>query len=101
MRILSWNVNGLRSVMGKGFPSWLASSGGDIVGVQEVRAREDQLAPSLEAIQGDWHRAFFAAERPGYSGVGLLSRLRPDRVKITLGDPVFDREGRCQIARFG
>lgn len=100
MRVLSWNVGGLRSALGKGFGRWLARSGGHIVGLQEVRAHHAQLVPHNRAFRG-WHRAFAAAERPGYSGVGLLSRTAPDHVETSLGDPSFDSEGRFQLARFG
>ncbi|MDI3287574.1 exodeoxyribonuclease III [Polyangium sp. 15x6] len=101
MKIVSWNVNGLRSVLGKGFCTWLANVQADIVGIQEVRAQEAQLGPCLESIGGAWLRAFSAAERPGYSGVGLLSRLPADRISTSLKDEAFDAEGRVQIARYG
>ncbi|TKD08575.1 exodeoxyribonuclease III [Polyangium fumosum] len=101
MKIVSWNVNGLRSVLGKGFCTWLAEERADIVGIQEVRAQEAQLGPCLESIGGAWLRAFSSAERPGYSGVGLLSRLPADRVTTSMKDAAFDAEGRVQIARFG
>lgn len=100
MRILSWNVNGLRSAMEKGFRRWLGRSSGHVVGLQEVRASEDQLRPHVRSLRG-WHRAFVAAERPGYSGVGLLSRVPPESLVTSLGDPSFDAEGRFQLARFG
>ena len=101
MKIVSWNVNGLRSVVGKGFCEWLAKERADIVGIQEVRAQEAQLAPCLESIGGGWLRAFSSAERPGYSGVGLLSRLPAHRISTSMKDATFDAEGRVQIARFG
>jgi exodeoxyribonuclease-3 len=100
MRILSWNVNGLRSVLTKGFRPWLARSGAAIVGLQEVRARDEQLAEHTRALKG-WHRHLVAAERPGYSGVALLTRPAPDAVATTLGDSTYDAEGRFQLARFG
>lgn len=100
MRVVSWNVNGLRAAMDKGFAAWLSRARAAIVGLQEVRAREEQLAGALPAL-GRWHRAFSAAERPGYSGVALLSRRRPDAIVTTLGDRAFDVEGRFQLARFG
>lgn len=100
VRVLSWNVNGLRAIANKGFHRWLASSNATIVGVQEVRARPEQLPDELR--QPDrWHAHFVAAERPGYSGVGLFSQLGPDRVDVGLGDPRFDCEGRIMLARFG
>lgn len=100
MRIVSWNVNGLRSVIAKGFRRWLTRSRSDIVGLQEVRAREDQLVEHARVFKG-YHRHLVSAERPGYSGVAIVSRGAPDEVRGALGDPAFDVEGRFQLARFG
>ncbi|MGI9433087.1 MAG: endonuclease/exonuclease/phosphatase family protein, partial [Myxococcota bacterium] len=66
VRILSWNVNGLRACQRRGFGRWLARSDADVVGVQEVRARLDDLPPAL-AKPRHWHARFSAAERAGYS----------------------------------
>ena len=101
MKIISWNVNGLRSVIGKGFSGWLADSNADIVGLQEVRASVDQATQTLAGINAAWHRAFVAAEKPGYSGVGLLSKVPPDKLVTTMKQRDFDAEGRLQLARFG
>lgn len=100
MRIASWNVNGLRACANKGFCDWLESSGADIVGLQEVRARPEQLPPEVVARPG-WHVAIHAAERPGYSGVGLFCRRPPDALSASLGQKKFDIEGRAQLATFG
>jgi exodeoxyribonuclease-3 len=100
MRVVSWNVNGLRACDAKGFRRWLARSGADVVGVQEVRARNEDLAPRLAAPAG-WHTHFSPAERAGYSGVGLFARRAPDCVETALGRRSFDAEGRLQLARFG
>lgn len=100
MRVISWNVNGLRACAKKGFAGWLQRSGGAIVGVQEVRAKRDQLPEDVASPAG-WTTHFVDAERPGYSGVGLFTRREPDAVEPTVGEPRFDREGRVQIARFG
>ena len=100
MRIASWNVNGLRAAVRKGFADWLQSCSAEIVGVQEVRARAEQL-PAPVADPEDWHLELTEAERPGYSGVALFSRRPPDHLDRSLGHPRFDREGRVQIARFG
>ncbi len=100
MRILSWNVNGLRACEKKGFSRWLEGCGADIVALQEVRARPEQLPPALQHPAG-WHVHTVSAERPGYSGVALFSKMPPDRVVTTLGEERFDAEGRLQIASFG
>jgi exodeoxyribonuclease-3 len=100
MKILSWNVNGLRACARKGFLDWLKGCRGRIVAVQEVRAREEQLEEDLRRPPR-WRTHFVAAERPGYSGVGLFSRMKPDSVESSLGAKRFDVEGRLQMARFG
>lgn len=100
MRIVSWNVNGLRAAHGKGFSDWLATCGADIVAVQEVRATPDQLPLAVRQPPG-WHATFSPAQKPGYSGVGLFSRTPPDELRTTTGESRFDDEGRLQFARFG
>ena len=99
-RVISWNVNGLRACAKKGFTRWLGRSHAEIVGLQEVRAFEEQLPDAVRAPRG-WHVSFSAAERPGYSGVALYSRRKPDAVQTSLGEDRFDAEGRLQMARFG
>jgi len=100
MRIVSWNVNGIRACAKKGFGDWLGTSGATIVGVQEVRALPDEVPDELRECP-DWNAHFSPAERRGYSGVGLFSRPKPDAVARSLDEPRFDCEGRLQIARFG
>jgi exodeoxyribonuclease III len=100
VRILSWNVNGLRACARKGFLRWLRAAEADIVGLQEVRALPEDLSPRVRSPRG-WRTSFSVAERLGYSGVGLFSRIDPDWVRTSLERPRFDREGRLQIARFG
>ncbi len=99
-RVLAWNVNGLRACAKKGFRDWLGRSGAEIVGIQEVRARREQL-PGGVGDPPRWHSHFVAAKRAGYSGVGLYSRRAPDRIRTGVGRLRFDEEGRFQLARFG
>ena len=99
MRIVSWNVNGLRACAKKGFVESLRRSNADIVGLQEVRAFADQLPDEIRNLDG-WHIHYCPAERPGYSGVALFSRQPPTRIETSLGEQRFDVEGRLQIARF-
>ncbi len=100
MRVVSWNVNGLRACGGKGFGAWLERCGAEIVGVQETRARPEQLPAALREPRG-WSASFAPAARPGYSGVGLYARRPPDGLETRLGARRFDVEGRVQLARFG
>ena len=100
MRIVSWNVNGLRACVKKGFLDFLERSHADVVCLQEVRAFPDQLSPEARAPQG-WHAFFAAAERPGYSGVAIYTRREPSAVETTLGVEEFDVEGRFILAKFG
>ena len=103
MRIVSWNVNGLRAATKRGFPRWLSRCGAEIVALQEVRAELSDLPPALtpQRLAGRWHAHYAPAERKGYSGVALFSRREPDSIETSLGDRRFDCEGRLQIARFG
>ena len=100
MRVVSWNVNGLRACARKGFMDFLRRSDADLVGLQEVRAFADQLPGEVRQPEG-WHTRFSPAERPGYSGVALFSREPAARVDTSLDEPRFDVEGRLQIAAFG
>lgn len=100
MRIYSWNVNGMRACVRKGFLDWIAACGGDIVAVQEIRALPEQLPASVRELEG-WWTHWAPAERKGYSGVGLLARQPATEVETCLGEERFDVEGRLQLARFG
>ena len=100
MRIVSWNVNGLRACAKKGFVPFLNASGADVVALQEVRAFPAQLDAATREPEG-WHATFAPAERPGYSGVGIYSRQPPDKVEVRLGKREFDVEGRFIVAHFG
>jgi exodeoxyribonuclease-3 len=101
LRVLSWNVNGLRSVDRDGFfRRWLSRSDPFLVGVQEVRARREQLPRRLQQPRG-FHTHLVEAERKGYSGVCVYTRQQPERVISHLGVPELDREGRLQIVELG
>jgi exodeoxyribonuclease-3 len=100
LRILSWNVNGLRSCAGKGFFEFLAGSGADVLGIQESRVHESDL-PDAHRRPPGFHSHFVSAERKGYSGVALFSKLEPSRLEGSLGVPEFDTEGRYQLMELG
>jgi exodeoxyribonuclease-3 len=103
MRILSWNVNGIRAVEKKSFVSWMETEGADVVCIQETKANPGQLSPALTEIRGKDgapYRAYWAsAKKPGYSGVAIYSKTEPLAVK-TLGIGEFDDEGRVLQAEY-
>ena len=99
MRVVGWNVNGIRACVRRGFVDFLHRSSADILGVQEVRALPDEI-PAHARTPPSWNAAFTAAERRGYSGVGIYSKLQPERVETSLGEPRFDIEGRFIAAHF-
>ena len=100
MRIVSWNVNGLRACAKKGFLQVLEDSGADVMCLQEVRAFPDQLSAEVRNPPG-WHSVFFPAERPGYSGVAIYSKQAPSKVETALGIEEYDAEGRFLMVYFG
>ena len=93
MRIITLNVNGIRSAARKGFFTWLADQNADFVCLQEIKAQNHQLDDSLYHPEG-YHCHYLPAVKKGYSGVAVYSRRQPDRVIEGLGWPDFDAEGR-------
>ena len=100
MKIITANLNGIRSAAGKGFFDWLAEADGDVVCVQELKAQAGDLTEGMRSPPG-YHGFFHHAQKKGYSGVGLYARRRPDRVVPGMGDARFDAEGRFLRADFG
>ena len=100
MKILSWNVNGLRSVHRKGFLDWLTEVQPDIFCAQEVKANPDQLDEKLRLIDG-YYSYFNPAEKKGYSGVAIYTKVKPKSVDYGIGIEKFDNEGRILIADYG
>ena len=99
-RVYSWNVNGIRASTKKGLDRWVEQSNAEIIGLQEVRADLASIPEEILALK-DYQQHYVAAEKKGYSGVGMLSRRKPDRLDTSLGEERFDSEGRLQVARFG
>lgn len=99
LKILSWNVNGIRAVQKKGFLEWLAREKPDILGVQETKAKPEQLDMFLMHPEG-YHTFWNSAVRPGYSGVALFTKEPPVKVENGFGVPKFDEEGRAIIAHY-
>lgn len=98
MKIVSWNVNGIRAIARKGFTEWLGASGADVVCVQETKASLGQLEDEIVNVPG-YTSCFKSAEKKGYSGVAVYSRKEPAAVS-TIGSPEFDAEGRTLVAEF-
>jgi exodeoxyribonuclease III len=100
MRIISLNANGIRAAARKGFFDWLASQQADFVCIQETKAQLPQLI-DRDFFPVGYHCFYHDAEKKGYSGVALYTRLQPDQVSYGIGWPEFDREGRWLQADFG
>jgi len=98
-RLLSWNVNGLRAILKKGFLDWFHQESPDLLCLQETKAHPDQLSAEILEIPG-YESIFASAERKGYSGVALYSKHKPNRIHRGLGIEKFDHEGRTLIAEY-
>jgi exodeoxyribonuclease-3 len=99
-KIISANLNGIRSASKKGFFEWMEKEAADFVCVQELKAQEPDMTPEFLNPDG-FHGHFHYAEKKGYSGVGVYSRKKPDAVFIGFGSPEFDAEGRYVRCDFG
>jgi len=100
LRVLSWNVNGIRACEKKGFKAWLDRFSPFFIGLQEVRAQPEQLPMKLRNPR-NWSQHMAPAERKGYSGVAAYSKTPPDDVWVGLEREEFDVEGRVHFLRFG
>ncbi|MDR1576420.1 MAG: exodeoxyribonuclease III [Treponema sp.] len=102
MRIISWNVNGIRAVEKRGFGAWFAKEAPDILCLNETKADPGQLSPELvnPPVDGKPYASFWAsAQKKGYSGVAIYTRVEPLDVR-PMGNAVFDHEGRTLEAEF-
>ena len=99
MKIITWNVNGLRAVLKKGALAWLQAQDADVVCLQEIKAKPEQLVPDEHRVFDGYHTYWNPAEKLGYSGVLTLSREKPEQVVFGLDRPVFDHEGRVICTR--
>jgi len=100
MKIVSYNVNGIRAAMNKGFIDWLISANPDVVCLQEIKAMKEQV--DIEAIEnaGYKYHYWFSAQKKGYSGVAILSKIEPKHVEYGTGIDSMDFEGRNIRADF-
>jgi exodeoxyribonuclease-3 len=99
LRIISLNLNGIRSAVRKGLAPWMKRSNADILCLQELKAQEKDIDDDTRNISC-YHSYFHCAQRPGYSGVGIYSKREPDDVIEGLGIDDIDAEGRYIEARF-
>ncbi|WP_159022430.1 exodeoxyribonuclease III [Formosa sp. L2A11] len=100
MKIISYNVNGIRAALKKGFIDWLKSAGPDVICLQEIKANEDQLDLDIFAEAGYPYNYWFSAQKKGYSGVAILSKTKPNHIEFGTGIESMDFEGRNIRADF-
>lgn len=100
MRILSYNVNGIRAALGKGLADWIQQEQPDVLCLQETKAQVDQIPTSMFEELG-YKGYFVSAEKKGYSGVGILTKQTPDAVYYGMQNSKYDCEGRVIRADFG
>ncbi len=93
IKILCWNVNGLRAIWKKDFPKWFKNTSPDVLCLQETKIQNDQLSDELTKVDG-YCCHFFSAEKKGYSGVATYSKTKPIEVVMGFNNPYFDAEGR-------
>ena len=99
VRLLSWNVNGIRAIQKKGFLEWFKKDNPDILCLQETKAHPEQLDDALKNVDG-YQSYFSSAEKKGYSGVVTYTKIKPVTVQNGLGIKKFDSEGRFIITEF-
>lgn len=99
MKVISYNVNGIRSALSKGFADFLKAENPDIVCLQEIKANEADIDQELFSSLG-YHGYWYPAQKKGYSGVGILSKMKADHIHRGFGHSLFDDEGRVIRAVF-
>jgi len=97
MKLISWNVNGIRSILGKGFLEYLEAEKPDVICLQEVKARAEQVTQDFEGYEVFWN----AAIKPGYSGTAILTRKKPNSIVYGIAREEHDQEGRVISADMG
>jgi exodeoxyribonuclease-3 len=100
MKIASYNVNGIRAALNKGFLDWLKAANPDVICLQEIKATQDQLDLELFEKAGYPYHYWFSAQKKGYSGVAILSKIKPNHVEFGTGIASMDDEGRNLRADF-
>ncbi|MEX0719706.1 MAG: exodeoxyribonuclease III [Balneolaceae bacterium] len=98
IKISSYNINGIRAAHRKGFVDWVKESKPDIICIQELRAAQDQIPSEITEL--GYHEYYHIAEKKGYSGVAILSKIKPEKINNGIGIGWIDREGRVLTAEF-
>ena len=99
MKVLSYNVNGIRAALNKGFAEWLKVSQADVICIQEIKALKEQVDTKVLEDLG-YHHFWFSAQKKGYSGVAIFSKIKPNKVEYGSGIDHMDFEGRIIRADF-
>ncbi len=99
-KIYSYNVNGIRAAINKGFLDWLKQESPDIISIQETKAHKDQVDTKLLDELG-YHHTWFSAEKRGYSSVAVFTKDKPDHIETGIGIEKYDKEGRTIRTDFG
>ncbi len=100
MKIASYNVNGIRAALNKGFIEWLQQADPDVICLQEIKANKEQLDLDVFAEAGYPYNYWYSAQKKGYSGVAILSKTEPDHIEYGTGIDYMDFEGRNLRADF-
>lgn len=101
MKIISYNVNGIRAAMKKGLNDWISAAQPDVMGIQEIKAQQDQIGEEISELEKlGYHSYWHPAERKGYSGVAILSKTEPRHVEFGTGIGYMDEEGRVLRADY-
>ena len=99
MKVLSYNVNGIRAALNKGFAEWLKVSQADVICIQEIKALKEQVDTKVLEDLG-YHHFWFSAQKKGYSGVAIFSKIKPNKLEYGSGIDHMDFEGRIIRADF-
>ena len=100
MKIISYNVNGIRAALKKGFLDWLQQANPDVICIQEIKAQKNQINPMDFELAGYPHQYWFSAEKKGYSGTAILSKEIPLYVTNDIGIDIHDKVGRVMFAEY-
>ena len=100
MKLISWNVNGLRAVVNKGFSEFFKEIDADIFSIQETKMQEDQLEENILSIFKEYHTYWNSAEKKGYSGTAIFTKEKPIKVTYGIGKEEHDKEGRVITLEF-